>query len=178
MRRACARALSPRSFLRLEHSFQPTPSPLCGLASWPLLGACSMYPGKQFLTGRKNGQSGEALVTVAGPASDRAVAGVLGLLRGLKLRLDSAGFVLPFISAESFNVVCSRRGAWETARRRTPTNSLRCLLYERSDADTKSTPVLPIVVPNERGSALGYQQCQLDDPHWPLGLAKQRTFLE
>ena len=38
MRRACARALSPRSFLLLEHSLQPTPSPLCGLASWPLLG--------------------------------------------------------------------------------------------------------------------------------------------
>ena len=41
-----ARALSPRSFLLLEHSLQPTPSPLCGLASWPLLGACSMYPGE------------------------------------------------------------------------------------------------------------------------------------
>ena len=47
MRRACARILSPRSFLLLEHSLQPTPSPLCGLApSWPLLGACSMYPGE------------------------------------------------------------------------------------------------------------------------------------
>ena len=46
MRRACARTLSPRSFLLLEHSLQPTPSPLCGLASWPLLGACSMYPGE------------------------------------------------------------------------------------------------------------------------------------
>ena len=34
MRRACAR----------------TPSPPCGLASWPLLGACSMYPGEQILT--------------------------------------------------------------------------------------------------------------------------------
>jgi len=51
MRRACARALSPRSFflLLLEHRFQPTTSPLCGLASWPLLGACSMYPGEKFL---------------------------------------------------------------------------------------------------------------------------------
>jgi len=46
MRRACARTLSPRSFLLLEHRLQPTPSPLCGLASWPLLGACSMYPGE------------------------------------------------------------------------------------------------------------------------------------
>ena len=50
MRRACARALSPRSFLLLEHSLQPTPSPLCELASWPLLGACSMYPGERFPT--------------------------------------------------------------------------------------------------------------------------------
>ena len=33
MRRACARTLSPLSLLLLEHSFQPTPSPLCGLAS-------------------------------------------------------------------------------------------------------------------------------------------------
>ena len=29
MRRACARTPSPRSFLLLEHSFQPTPIPLC-----------------------------------------------------------------------------------------------------------------------------------------------------
>ena len=50
MRRACARTLSPRSFLLLEHRLQTTPSPLCGLASWPLLGACSMYPGVQSLT--------------------------------------------------------------------------------------------------------------------------------
>ena len=50
MRRACTRTLSPRSFLLLEHSLQPAPSPLFGLASWPLLGACSMYPGNQFLT--------------------------------------------------------------------------------------------------------------------------------
>ena len=50
MRRACARALSTRSFLLLEHRLQPTPSPLCGLASWPLLNACSMFPGEQFLT--------------------------------------------------------------------------------------------------------------------------------
>ena len=50
MRRAYARALSPHSFLLLENSSQPTPSPLCRLASWPLLGACSMYPGEQFLT--------------------------------------------------------------------------------------------------------------------------------
>ena len=46
MRRACARTLSPRSFYLLEHSLQPTPSALCGLAAWPLLGACSMYPGE------------------------------------------------------------------------------------------------------------------------------------
>ena len=50
MRRAWARALSPRSFLLLEHRSQATPSPLCGLASWPLLDACSMFPGEQFLT--------------------------------------------------------------------------------------------------------------------------------
>ena len=49
MRRACACALSPRSFLLLEHSLQSTPSPLCELASWPLLGACSMYFGELFL---------------------------------------------------------------------------------------------------------------------------------
>ena len=29
MRRACARTPSPRSFLLLEHSLKPTPSPLC-----------------------------------------------------------------------------------------------------------------------------------------------------
>ena len=46
MPRACPRALSPRSFSLMEHSLQPKPSPLCGLASWPLLGACSMYPGE------------------------------------------------------------------------------------------------------------------------------------
>ena len=46
MRRACTRALNPNSLLLLGHSFQPTPSPLCGLASWPLLGAYSMYPGE------------------------------------------------------------------------------------------------------------------------------------
>ena len=39
MRRTCARALSPRSFLLLERSLQPTPSPLCGLASCLWLGA-------------------------------------------------------------------------------------------------------------------------------------------
>ena len=38
MRRARARTPSPRRFMLLEHSFQPTPSPLCGLAWWPLLG--------------------------------------------------------------------------------------------------------------------------------------------
>ena len=43
MRRACARA---HNFLLLDRSLQPTPSQLCGLASWPLLGACSMYPGE------------------------------------------------------------------------------------------------------------------------------------
>ena len=46
MRRACARTLSPRSFLLQERNLQPTPSPLCELASWPLLGARSMYPGE------------------------------------------------------------------------------------------------------------------------------------
>ena len=49
MRRACARTPSPRSFLLLERSFQPTPSLLCGLTSWPLLlllVTCSMYPGR------------------------------------------------------------------------------------------------------------------------------------
>ena len=50
MRCARARALSPHSFLLLENSFQPTPSPLCGLAPWLLLGACPIYPGKQLLT--------------------------------------------------------------------------------------------------------------------------------
>ena len=45
MRRACARTLSPRSSLLLEHSLQPTPSLLCGLASWPPLDAYSMFPG-------------------------------------------------------------------------------------------------------------------------------------
>ena len=50
MRRACARTPSPRSFLLREHSMQPAPSPLCGLAPWPLLSACSMYPGGKFLT--------------------------------------------------------------------------------------------------------------------------------
>ena len=49
MRRVCERALSPRSFLLLKHSLQPAPSPLCGLAPWPLLGACPMYPGEYFL---------------------------------------------------------------------------------------------------------------------------------
>ena len=36
MRRACARTLGPRTSLPLEHGLQPTPSPLCGLASWAL----------------------------------------------------------------------------------------------------------------------------------------------
>ena len=49
MRRACALALRQRSFLLLESSLKPTPSPFCGLASWPLLGVCSMYPGEKFL---------------------------------------------------------------------------------------------------------------------------------
>ena len=43
-RRACARTPSLRSFLLLENSLQPTRSLLCGLASQPLLGACSMFP--------------------------------------------------------------------------------------------------------------------------------------
>ena len=42
MRRACARMPSPRSFFVLEPSFQPTPSPLWGLASWLMAPACSM----------------------------------------------------------------------------------------------------------------------------------------
>jgi hypothetical protein len=49
MHRACARTLSPCSFLLLEHSLQLKPSPLCGLASWPLLGVYSMYPGEIIL---------------------------------------------------------------------------------------------------------------------------------
>ena len=35
VRRAWARALSPCTFLLLEHRSQPTPAPLCGLATWP-----------------------------------------------------------------------------------------------------------------------------------------------
>ena len=44
--RACgAREPSPRSFfLVLGHRLQPTPSPFCGLVSWPLLDACSILP--------------------------------------------------------------------------------------------------------------------------------------
>ena len=34
----------PAQLLLLEHSFQPAPSQLCGLALWPLLGAYSTYP--------------------------------------------------------------------------------------------------------------------------------------
>jgi hypothetical protein len=49
MRRACALTLSPRSFALVVQSLQPTPSPLCGLAPWPLPGAFSMYPGGVFL---------------------------------------------------------------------------------------------------------------------------------
>jgi hypothetical protein len=33
-------------FLLLERRLQPTPSPICALASCPLLGACSMFPGE------------------------------------------------------------------------------------------------------------------------------------
>ena len=36
--------------LWLGQSLQPTPIQLCGLASWPLFGACSMHPGEYFLT--------------------------------------------------------------------------------------------------------------------------------
>ena len=50
MRRAYAHTLGPRRFLQLEHGFQLTPSPLCGLVSWPLLGACSIYLGEWLLT--------------------------------------------------------------------------------------------------------------------------------
>ena len=51
MLRACACTLSPRSPSLLGHSLQPTPSPLCGLAPWPLLGACSMYPRPELVAG-------------------------------------------------------------------------------------------------------------------------------
>ena len=47
--RICARTLSPRRTLRLESSFQPTSSPLCELARWPLLGVLLYVFGKQFL---------------------------------------------------------------------------------------------------------------------------------
>ena len=40
----------PRGFLLLEQSFQPTLSPLCGLASWPLLGTCSVFPGEYAMS--------------------------------------------------------------------------------------------------------------------------------
>ena len=33
------------SFLLLEHRMQPIPNLLCGLASWPLFEACSMFLG-------------------------------------------------------------------------------------------------------------------------------------
>ena len=46
MRRACARTPSPHSSLLLEHSMQPTFSPLCVLALWPMPGACTMYLGE------------------------------------------------------------------------------------------------------------------------------------
>jgi len=69
MRRTFARTVSPRSFLVLEHSLQPTPSPPCGLAQWPLLGACSMYPGEQFLT-RLNPFSFSGLAGSTAHASD------------------------------------------------------------------------------------------------------------
>ena len=38
--------LTKTRFLLLEHRLQPTPSPLCGLASWPLLDAFSAFPGE------------------------------------------------------------------------------------------------------------------------------------
>ena len=65
MRHACARTLSTCSFLLLEQRLQLTPGPLCGLASWPLLGACFMYPGEKFLT----------LLRLAGPGAWRGVLG-------------------------------------------------------------------------------------------------------
>ena len=37
-------------FLLLERRVQPTPNPLCGLASRPVFDVCSMFPGKLFLT--------------------------------------------------------------------------------------------------------------------------------
>ena len=48
--RTCTQPNAPYSCLLLEQRFQPTPSPLCGLASCPLLDACAMSSGKQFLT--------------------------------------------------------------------------------------------------------------------------------
>ena len=39
MRRAFARTPSASNYVLLEQSLQSTPSPLCGLAAWPLLGA-------------------------------------------------------------------------------------------------------------------------------------------
>ena len=44
-RAAPAHVHSARAVLLLEHRMQPTPSLLCGLASWPLLGVCSIKPG-------------------------------------------------------------------------------------------------------------------------------------
>ena len=47
--RACARALGLCRILLLQHRFQPTTSTLRELASWLLLGACSMYLVEQLL---------------------------------------------------------------------------------------------------------------------------------
>ena len=41
-------------FLLLDNRLQYRPSPLCGLASWSLLGASRMLPGEKFLTWTDN----------------------------------------------------------------------------------------------------------------------------
>jgi hypothetical protein len=46
MRRACVRTLSPCSSSLLERSLQPKPCPLCGMGSWLLLDAYSVFPGE------------------------------------------------------------------------------------------------------------------------------------
>ena len=46
---------------RAPSSFQPTPSPLCGLALWPLLSACSMHPVLLDLTRPSSIRAGQGL---------------------------------------------------------------------------------------------------------------------
>jgi len=58
----------PAKFLLLVGSLQPTLSPLRGLALWPLLGAYSMYPGKQFLIlNQRNKSLRLVLLTASAP---------------------------------------------------------------------------------------------------------------